>query len=113
MTEAETNAKNTEEEICRLKTLEERNGRFNNLASDIEKDNDCEEIEDTRSAEEVCEPKPRMIFDSLDIFVEYYRTYENKMGFEVIIRSSKKEYDGEVKNVTLACSCSGKLSSNP
>ncbi|XP_031273173.1 protein FAR-RED IMPAIRED RESPONSE 1-like [Pistacia vera] len=32
------------------------------------------------------------------------------MGFEAIIRSSKKGDDGEVKNASLACCCSGKSS---
>ncbi|XP_031248146.1 protein FAR1-RELATED SEQUENCE 5-like [Pistacia vera] len=70
-------------------------------------------MEDTRSAEEEWEPKPGMIFDSLDNLVQHYKSYGNKMGFEVIIRSSKKGYDGEVTNATLACSCIGKSRSNP
>ncbi|XP_031253903.1 protein FAR1-RELATED SEQUENCE 5-like [Pistacia vera] len=70
-------------------------------------------MEDTRGAEEEWEPKPGMIFDSLDNLVQHYKSYGNKMGFEVIIQSSKKGYDGEVTNAALACSCIGKSRSNP
>ncbi|XP_044505676.1 protein FAR-RED IMPAIRED RESPONSE 1-like isoform X2 [Mangifera indica] len=75
-------------------------------------DNHSQEIEDTRSVKEEWEPKRGMIFDSFDNLVQYYRNYGNKMGFEAIIRSSRKGDDGEVKNVTLACSCTGKPRSN-
>ncbi|XP_031276615.1 protein FAR-RED IMPAIRED RESPONSE 1-like [Pistacia vera] len=70
-------------------------------------------MEDTRNAKEEWEPKPGMIFDLLDNLVQHYKSFGNKMGFEVIIRSSKKGYDGEVTNATLACSCIGKSCSNP
>ncbi|XP_031250325.1 protein FAR-RED IMPAIRED RESPONSE 1-like [Pistacia vera] len=78
----------------------------------MNQDNQFEEVEDRGSAEEEWEPKPRMVFDSLDNLFQYYRSYGNRMGFEVIIRSSRKGDDGEVTNATLACSCTRKSSSN-
>ncbi|XP_031252418.1 protein FAR1-RELATED SEQUENCE 5-like [Pistacia vera] len=94
-------------EECSKKKLEDSYSSFN-----VVEDNHFEEIEDTRSAKKEWEPKTGMVFDSFDNLVQFYRSYGNKMGFEVIIRSSKKGDDGEVKYATLTCSCTGKSSSN-
>ncbi|XP_031267298.1 protein FAR1-RELATED SEQUENCE 2-like [Pistacia vera] len=78
--------------------------------ANVVEDNDCQEIADTRTAEEEWRPKPRMVVDSFDEVFLYYKNYGNKMGFKVMIRSSKKGVDGGLKYVKMACSCSGKLS---
>lgn len=58
------------------------------------------------------EPKTRMVFDLIDNLIQNYTSNGNEIGFEAIIRTSKKKDDGEMKHVTSACSCIGKLRSN-
>lgn len=53
-----------------------------------------------------------MIFDSLDNLVQDYKNYMNKKGFEAIIQSIIKKDDGDVKYMTLTCSCHDKPRSN-
>ncbi|XP_044479705.1 protein FAR-RED IMPAIRED RESPONSE 1-like isoform X2 [Mangifera indica] len=53
-----------------------------------------------------------MVYDLLENLVQDYKSYENKKGFEAIIRSTTKGDDGDVKYVALACSCHGKARSN-
>ena len=60
------------------------------------------------SAEEEVEPHIGMVFNSVDSLVKYYKWYGNKIGFEAMIRTSKKGEDGEMRYVTVACSYSGK-----
>ncbi|XP_031258532.1 protein FAR1-RELATED SEQUENCE 5-like [Pistacia vera] len=69
-------------------------------------------MEDNRSLEEECKPEPGMFYESFDKFFQYYKSYENKMGFEVAIRSSRKGVDGELIYANVACSCGGKRDSN-
>ncbi|XP_031262520.1 protein FAR1-RELATED SEQUENCE 5-like isoform X2 [Pistacia vera] len=94
-------------EECSLKKSENCSSQFN-----VMEDNHFEEIEDTRSAKEEWEPKPGMVFDSFDKFFQYYKSYGNKMGFEAIIRSSRKGDDGELIYANLTCSCGGKWNGN-
>ena len=41
-----------------------------------------------------------MAFDSFDKLFQHYKNYGNKMGFEIIVRTSKKGDDGEVRFAT-------------
>ena len=45
-----------------------------------------------------------MIFDNIDDLIGYYRGYDNQMGFSVCKRSSKKDFDGDQRYVTVVCS---------
>ncbi|XP_031261155.1 protein FAR-RED IMPAIRED RESPONSE 1-like [Pistacia vera] len=78
----------------------------------VVEDNNKQETGDTRSAEEEWKPRPGMAFDSFDKLFQHYKNYGNKMGFEVIVRTSKKGDDGEVRFATVTCSRSGKSSNN-
>lgn len=74
--------------------------------------NHFEEIIDARCTKESWEPKTRMVFDSFDNLFQNDKRYGNTMGFEAILRTSKKRDNEEVKYATLACSCIGKSRSN-
>ncbi|CAM8929756.1 unnamed protein product [Rhodiola kirilowii] len=59
----------------------------------------------------VPEPKVGMLFDSLEMFMNYYKRYGEKRGFPVCQRSSKVGKNGEVRWVTLTCQRNGKTRS--
>ncbi|XP_031252665.1 protein FAR1-RELATED SEQUENCE 5-like [Pistacia vera] len=94
-------------EECNLKKAENHSSQFNMV-----EDNDFQEMEDNRSLEEECKPEPGMFYESFDKFFQYYKSYGNKIGFEVAIRSSRKRVDGELIYANVACSCGGKRESN-
>ncbi|XP_031250270.1 protein FAR1-RELATED SEQUENCE 6-like [Pistacia vera] len=72
------------------------------------KGNDAQQIGDRSTAKDEGKPNLGMFFESFDKFFQYYRSYGNKMGFEVTIRSSRKRDDGELIYANVAYCCGGK-----
>ncbi|KAL7220204.1 hypothetical protein ACSBR2_013131 [Camellia fascicularis] len=73
---------------------------------------DCN-FEDTLDGSKKIEaPKVRMMFGSKDEVHQYYASYAQQEGFEVMIRSSRKGDNGSIKYFTLVCACTGKTETN-
>ncbi|XP_062114368.1 protein FAR-RED IMPAIRED RESPONSE 1-like [Humulus lupulus] len=95
------------------KHAEKSNEGFDHQQAHIEEDdNDCKDAIDINVNNKVVEPSIGMMFNSIDELLEYYRKYGNQLGFEVSIRSSTKGDDGELKYVSMACTCNGKQTHN-
>ncbi|KAH9655784.1 protein FAR1-RELATED SEQUENCE [Citrus sinensis] len=74
----------------------------------MEKDIEVEELE---KIEEDDEPIIGMSFDSdVDLFI-YFKEYGKRKGFPVLRRTSRKDSDGILRNVTFACGRSGETRS--
>ncbi|KAK1574812.1 hypothetical protein Q3G72_000155 [Acer saccharum] len=85
---------------------------------EIEKEDECfediftvnneKEIDmSTDLKDKIEEPKPGMIFDSMEELYEYYKMYGNKTRFQVIKRTARKGYDGELEYICLTCASGG------
>ncbi|XP_024042121.1 protein FAR1-RELATED SEQUENCE 5-like [Citrus clementina] len=74
----------------------------------MEKDIEVEELE---KFEENDEPIIGMSFDSdVDLFI-YFKEYGKRKGFPILRRTSRKDSDGILRNVTFACGRSGETRS--
>ena len=61
------------------------------------------EVEELEKIEEDDEPIIGMSFDSdTDLFI-YFKKYGKRKGFSVLRRTSRKDSDGILRNVTFAC----------
>ncbi|XP_062173549.1 protein FAR-RED IMPAIRED RESPONSE 1-like [Alnus glutinosa] len=60
----------------------------------------------------VKEPKDGMLFDSMEELHEYYRNYAKQKGFGVIQKKKKKDENGDVHYITLACARQGSRQSS-
>ena len=92
--------------------------------ADIENLDNLEEVENLTNCsvdnndelDQPIEPEVGMEFDGIEELYEFYRKYAKICGFPIRKKSAKKNVDGIVKSVTMACSRGGKhgnTSQNP
>ncbi|KAH9659227.1 protein FAR1-RELATED SEQUENCE [Citrus sinensis] len=94
------NVENPVEPTRRLADFEQ----IKNMEKDIE-------VEELEKIEEDDEPIIGMSFDSdADLFI-YFKEYGKRKGFPVLRRTSRKDSDGILRNVTFACGRSGETRS--
>jgi len=84
--------------------------------TDIEDLENLEEVEDLTTCsidkndefDQQIEPKVGMEFDGIEELYEFYRKYAKTCGFPIRKKSAKKNVEGIVRSVTMACSRGGK-----
>ncbi|KAL7227681.1 hypothetical protein ACSBR1_022531 [Camellia fascicularis] len=78
-------------------------------SAEVIEDNIDNQTDEIRNAEEHLEdPKPGMVFDSVDEVMKFYTRYAKEKGFAVCKRTSSKGNDGEMRYATITCNRSGK-----
>lgn len=70
-----------------------------------------EDIEELEKIEEEDEPMIGMSFNTDTEMFMYFKEYGKKKGFPVMRRSSRKDSDGVLRNVSFACGRSGETRS--
>ena len=84
--------------------------------ADIEDLKNLEKVEDLTNCfidendefDQQIEPKVGMEFDGIEELYEFYRKYAKTCGFPIRKKSAKKNVEGIVRSVTMACSRGGK-----
>ncbi|KAI8031669.1 Protein FAR1-RELATED SEQUENCE 8 [Camellia lanceoleosa] len=72
-------------------------------------DNIDNQIDEIRNTEEHLEdPKPGMVFDSIDEVMKFYTRYTKEKGFAVCKRTSSRGNDREMRYATITCNRGGK-----
>ncbi|KAI7982346.1 Protein FAR1-RELATED SEQUENCE 8 [Camellia lanceoleosa] len=68
--------------------------------------NQTDKIRNTK--EHLEDPKPGMVFDSIDEVMKFYTRYAKEKGFAMYKRTSSKRNGGEMRYTTITCNRSGK-----
>ncbi|KAL7264640.1 hypothetical protein ACSBR1_002576 [Camellia fascicularis] len=77
-------------------------------SAEVIEDNIDNQTDEIRNAKEHLEdPKPGMVFDSIDEVMKFYTRYAKEKGFVVCKRTSSRENDGEMRYATITCNRGG------
>ena len=65
-------------------------------------------VDDNDELDQPIEPKVRMKFDGIEELYEFYKKYVKTCGFSIRKKPAKKNVEGMVRSLTVACSLGGK-----
>ncbi|XP_062161992.1 protein FAR-RED IMPAIRED RESPONSE 1-like [Alnus glutinosa] len=75
-------------------------------------DSCCSKLKLIDKDKNVKEPKNGMLFGSIEELHEYYRNYAKQEGFGVVQKKKKKDENGDIHYITLACARQGNRQSS-